>query len=223
MKEQEGILVSDVCGTLFYENTTLGFIKFHLKEYSKFKFLIFLIITNDVSPILWVFKLMERVFSNKDSLFKKLIILFLKGEDEIDIKNSAKLYTNLIFRTKKIKNVWNFLKKYKNENYRIILASSSIEPVVKEIAKKIKAEYFSSTLEIKNLKYTGNILDNIHDNKIKYLKLLGIEYKKIDFFFSDNFEDLKLIKNAQKGVAIVHSFKRSIFWKKNKIKNLLWV
>ena len=41
MKEQEGILVSDVCGTLFYENTTLGFIKFHLKEYSKFKFLIF--------------------------------------------------------------------------------------------------------------------------------------------------------------------------------------
>ena len=95
--------------------------------------------------------------------------------------------------------------------------------MVKEIAKKIKAEYFSSTLEIKNLKYTGNILDNIHDNKIKYLKLLGIEYKKIDFFFSDNFEDLKLIKNAQKGVAIVHSFKRSIFWKKNKIKNLLWV
>ena len=25
MREKDGILVSDVCGTLFYENTTLGF------------------------------------------------------------------------------------------------------------------------------------------------------------------------------------------------------
>ena len=223
MREKDGIFVTDVCGTLFYENTTLGFIKFHLKKTSKLKFLIFLLITNRFSPILWTFKIIEYNSPKNKFLFKKYIISFLKGENQKDINKTAKEYTNILFKKKKINSVWNFLTKYKNKNFRIILASSSIDPVVKEIANKIKAEYFSSCLEIKNEKYTGNLLENINDNKIKYLRLIGIEYNKINFFFSDNFEDLDLIKNSQKGIAIVHSFKRSIFWKRNNIKSLLWV
>ena len=223
MREKDGIFVTDVCGTLFYENTTLGFIKFHLKKTSKLKFLIFLLTTNRFSPILWIFKIVEYNSPKNKFLFKKYIISFLKGENQKDINTTAKEYTNILFKKKKINSVWNFLTKYKNKNFRIILASSSIDPVVKEIANKIKAEYFSSCLEIKNEKYTGNLLENINDNKIKYLRLIGVEYNKINFFFSDNFEDLDLIKNSQKGIAIVHSFKRSIFWKRNNIKSLLWV
>ncbi len=223
MREKDGIFVTDVCGTLFYENTTLGFIKFHLKKTSKLKFLIFLLTTNRFSPILWIFKIVEYNSPKNKFLFKKYIISFLKGENQKDINTTAKDYTNILFKKKKINSVWNFLTKYKNKNFRIILASSSIDPVVKEIANKIKAEYFSSCLEIKNEKYTGNLLENINDNKIKYLRLIGVEYNKINFFFSDNFEDLDLIKNSQKGIAIVHSFKRSIFWKRNNIKSLLWV
>ena len=223
MREKDGIFVTDVCGTLFYENTTLGFIKFHLRKTSKLKFLIFLLTTNRFSPILWIFKIVEYNSPKNKFLFKKYIISFLKGENQKDINTTAKEYTNILFKKKKINSVWNFLTKYKNKNFRIILASSSIDPVVKEIANKIKAEYFSSCLEIKNEKYTGNLLENINDNKIKYLRLIGVEYNKINFFFSDNFEDLDLIKNSQKGIAIVHSFKRSIFWKRNNIKSLLWV
>ena len=70
---------------------------------------------------------------------------------------------------------------------------------------------------------TGYCLPEDYGNKIKYLRILGIEYQKINFFFSDNFEDLDLIKKSQKGFAIVHSLKRSGFWKQNKVKRILWV
>ena len=156
MTEYKGIFVSDVCGTLFYENTTLGFVKFHLKKFSKIKFLFFFILTSESLPLIWFFKILE-YFSKKNLLFKKMIVLFLKGEDKENIQRSAELYTNYLFQEKKIQKVWDYLVKYKNKNFRIILASSSIEPVIKEIAKKIKAEYFSSYLEIKDYKYTGII------------------------------------------------------------------
>ncbi len=223
MREKDGILVSDVCGTLFYENTTLGFIKFHLKKTSKLNYLIFLLITHKFSPILWIFKIIEYISYRNKNLFKNFIVSFIKGQREKDVKKTAKIYVKILFKEKKINTVWNFLTKYKNKNYRIILASSSIDPIVKEIAKKIKAEYFSSCLETKNKRFTGNFLINISGNKIKYLRILGIEYKKINFFFSDNFEDLDLIKKSQKGFAIVHSLKRSGFWKQNKVKRMLWV
>lgn len=223
MKKLKGILVCDVCGTLFYENTTLGFIKFHTKKNSNIKFLYFLILTSNFSPIFWSFKLLEYFFSNKKHLFKKLIILFLKGESDKNINQSVKLYINFLFKKKKIQKVWNYLIKYRRKNFKIILASSSIEPVVKEISRKINAKYISSVLELKKNKYTGNVLSDPIDNKTRYLKLIGIDSKAINLFISDNFEDLDLIKNAKKGIAISHSSRNLAFWKKNKIKDLLCI
>ena len=114
------------------------------------------------------------------------------------------------------------INKYKKEN-RIILASSSIDPVVKQISEKMNADYVSSLLEIKNGKYTGKLKFDILNCKKEYLKSKGIDCNKINIVLSDNYEDLNLIKNANKGIAIIHSLKKSIFWKKNKVKNLLWV
>jgi phosphoserine phosphatase len=222
-KNKQKIFVSDVCGTLFYENTTLGFIRFYTQKKSKLKFLLFLILVSNLSPVFWSFKILEYFFSNNRRLFKKLIILFLKGEKERNIRKSAKYYINILLRKKKIEKVWDYLNNYKKNKFRIILASGSIEPVILEISKRIKADYISSSLELKNNKYTGYMLSDISKNKIDHLKLIGIDSEEINFFISDNFEDLDLIKNAKKGIAISHSSRNLEFWKTNKIKNLLCI
>jgi len=222
-KSNKKVFVSDVCGTLFYENTTIGFIRFYIQKSSKIKFLFFLILTSNLSPVFWSFKLLEYFFLNKRYLFKKLIVLFLRGEKNNNIRQFAKLYIDTLFKKKKVKIVWDYLDKYKKSNFRIILASGSIEPVIKEISKRIKADYVSSSLEIKNNKFTGYMLSDISKNKINNLKLIGIDSSAVNFFISDNFEDLDLIKNAKKGIAISNTSNSLKFWKKNNIKNLLCI
>ena len=84
----------------------------------------------------------------------------------------------ILFKEKKLILFGIFLTKYKNKNYRIILASSSIDPIVKEIKKKNKSRIFSSCLENKNKRFTGNFLININGNKIKYLRILRYRISK---------------------------------------------
>ena len=102
-KSNKKVFVSDVCGTLFYENTTIGFIRFYIQKSSKIKFLFFLILTSNLSPVFWSFKLLEYFFLNKRYLFKKLIVLFLRGEKNNNIRQFAKLYIDTLFKKKKLK------------------------------------------------------------------------------------------------------------------------
>ena len=222
LNNKEDILVLDVCGTLFYENTTLGFIKFYTQRNSKIKFLIVLLLSGKFSPIFWLFRALEYFKLNK-LIFKKIIIFLLRGERVDSIKSYAKLYIQFLFKYKKILNVWKYVDDYTKKQNNIILASSSIEPVVFEIAKKINAAHISSSLEIRNNKYTGKLLCDTVYCKASKLKLLGIDINQINIAISDNFEDLNLIRNAKLGIAIVNSLKKSIFWKSNKINKIEWV
>ena len=67
------------------------------------------------------------------------------------------------------------------------------------------------------------MLSDISKNKINNLKLIGIDSSAVNFFISDNFEDLDLIKNAKKGITISNTSNSLKFWKKNNIKNLLCI
>jgi len=206
------IAIFDVCGTITKTNNTTDFISFVLKE-SRLKHFLFKLIYT-------FFFLLSTLRLNK--LFKEdiariVFIKFLKNYSYNEIKLKAKEYVNLLYKKDLINNnILDIIKKEKYDKDKIILISASIDPPIIEIAKKLGIkEFFSSKLEIIDGKYTGKLKLDLLGKKELILKR---KLKKINFlnssFYSDNIEDLTIMKIIPDSRVIINSPEKLKSWKK---------
>ncbi len=139
--------------------------------------------------------------SNIDKKMKTLAKVF----EGVDMNRLDKVMKAFIFtefdNIKNIKAVEE-LEKHNTRDKKIVLVTTSFEPIAKYAAKFFHiSEYGSTKLEIKNGKYTGKILGTINYKEEKVNRLNKYNFEG-SFAYSDHNSDIPLLKKATYRYAV---------------------
>jgi phosphoserine phosphatase len=144
-----------------------------------------------------------------DESFRYAIHRLLKGEKLNEIRQVASEYIDSLLLQKKNKEVWEYVEKAE----KLHLISSSIDPVIEALAEKMGASWQSTILETKNGLLTGRINKDLKGDKWANL---DPSFKKGSFsVFTDNLDDLELLKHADERYVIINSERHRSYWEKN--------
>ncbi|MAM29952.1 MAG: hypothetical protein CMC13_13095 [Flavobacteriaceae bacterium] len=208
------LAVFDICGTLYASNTTYDFMLFYFqhnnpKKYSHFKRCFSL-----PAKVLWKFASL----AGSSKSVRNYLIGFIKNELVIEVEREAERFVTEMLASKKIAQVHDRLESLKQQQTPIMLASASIEPVVKAIAKRLDIPYFmATTLSAQEDRYTGNIKSDLEGNKhLEIATFARVNNFSIFEVFTDNKEDLALLQMADRA-HVVTSSANLAFWKDAKL------
>lgn len=213
------IVLFDICGTLYKSNTTYDFLKFYFRRKNRLKgFLLAVVLARPFNAI-WL--VIHYLFPSWD--IRAFLISFIKGQPVSEVEPVARLFV-IEFLRQRERSVMTRLKEYKEGGAdKIVLCSSSIEPVVQAIASDLKVDvYGCSRLEVESGVYTGKLVFDLQGKKHEWVDR---SFNLADFSevvcFSDNLEDLPLLARADKRFIIAKE-KRKQYWKKH-IKDVEFV
>ena len=203
------LAVFDVCGTLYRSNTTFDFLRYLIKTGVLPRHLTEILL----GPNLFIksgFKMFERI-SGK-SLLKPLVLRALAGIPSLAVYEAATGFVATELAEVRIETTHRLLENAKTQG-RVMLISSSVEPVVRAVAQHLgNLEYIASTLEESNGILTGRVACEQHSRKLQSLRkvdsLLSTELTVV----TDNRSDLQLMQEAQHRVAVVWSLRDLRFW-----------
>jgi phosphoserine phosphatase len=215
------LCIFDVCGTLFNEDTTFGFIRYYLSNKPKlriFQLVVLLIIRN--SLIIKGFSFIEFIAGRH--ILKNFVVRSLKGEKIEDVQNSSFAYAAELLKNKRIDPVFRIYETL-SDSYRIILASASIEPVISALSKKLNHPFVASCLEVSNHSYTGKILNDITGRKhIAIYEKFGPLIFKPDYeIVTDNPSDRVLVANSRRSVIVLRTKAQLKKWKGCKVEEII--
>ena len=147
------------------------------------------------------YKFFLKLRSNIDKKMKTLAKVF----EGVDINRLDKVMKAFIFtefdNIKNIKAVEE-LEKHNTRDKKVVLVTTSFEPIAKYAARFFHIpEYIATRLEVKNGKYTGNILGNINYKEEKVSRLKGYDFNN-SFAYSDHNSDIPLFKKATYRYAV---------------------
>ncbi len=213
------IAVFDVCNTMFYSNTTHDFVDYVFNQ----KFLpskrnFYKIFNSKLNPLRYSFILIS-VLVGLD-LYKKINVYLLKGLTHDEFSQLSKRFVAEFLQDKQINQTQLLINKCKKEKLRVILCSSSLDPIVEAIANSIEVEDFvCTTLKFKDQIFTGIISEEIADKKLQALKKKRIS-GEIKYAISDNEGDVSLLQIAQYPIAVIHNNKDFEFWSRYSVKTI---
>ncbi|WP_176954351.1 HAD family hydrolase [Niabella drilacis] len=208
-----GYIVSDICDTLFYANTTFDFIRFCIRKQKipAKTIRIYQLFQSRKSPFFYALALLQKI-SGKDHLKARALKLF-KGVSTKEMEQWAEEFYAEDLSNLKIRQTHELLSRFDNE--KIILASSTIEPVALIISKKLSANHYVATsLEIKDNVYTGRIQCDLTGEKTKAVEAIIPHSEIISVAMSDNHTDRLLLEKAIQKIAICYKKSDVQFWKK---------
>lgn len=205
-KYKEALYVFDVCGTLYYANTTFSFLEYYFRDKDRFKFLLIRILLS--LPVKVILVSLSKMGIKAD--LRSFLIGLLKHERANDVERYANIFVSEELNSKRFLKTQSILKKAQEENSRVVLVSASLEPVIKAIADNLQVkEYFSSTLETSEEGvYSGKLLQDLKGQKLSLIKSY-FNFQTTEFFvYTDNLDDIALVELAEK--ALVISKKRNL-------------
>lgn len=180
----------DVCGTITKTNNTFDFIGFVLKRDNAPKYFAFraVVLAVTIARILRI----HRLF--KEDIARKMAIKLLKGYSVERVGARAKEYSDILERKGLFrKEIITIVKNLKADGARIILLSASIDPPIREIAKRLEIEeWYSSELAVDRGLYTGEMSKDLLANKETVLYLIKDFKKEDSAYYTDNEEDFGL-------------------------------
>lgn len=208
------LMIIDVCGTLVRDDTTMGLLAHHFTRQPSrpIRRILFKLMTSRFSPIRMGFLLLERVSGRH--LFKHFAVRLLKGDKVHALNDSAESYAAILLVGRRIQPVWDMLNSHRNRNGRVILASASLEPIVKCLAVATNADFVASQLAEENGVLTGRYIVDMTGRKDagieeKYgICLAGGEFS----FISDNVTDRPLMEEARSAFVILHKRSHRSRW-----------
>lgn len=204
-------VVSDICDTLFYSNTTFDFIKYCLNKdaftQKKYRYNLFL---KRNSPLFWLLAIAGKVTGA--DLHKQFAVSLFKGLTENELNIFAEGFYNEYLVPRKIKPTFQKISQFQGKE--LVLASASIAPVVKAIAQALGAKYYVATeVEFKNGICTGKMLEELSGKKAAHLhQKLNIKSENIFAVLSDNFTDKGLLRIAREKYAICYNETQVEYW-----------
>jgi HAD superfamily phosphoserine phosphatase-like hydrolase len=217
--KNDGLAVFDLCDTLYYSNTTHDFIDFFIaRSSSPLKKLRFHLMNNQLSPLRYA-TIAFGVLAKRD-LFKEFNVSMLGGSSEEQVLREAAAFVSEFLPERKIDRTHELIRECSAAGLRVVLCSSSIEPVVKAVAEKLGfPTYIATTLETADGRYTGRIAEEMSGKKLAAIaERLGAA--RIECAVSDNASDLDLLLAAKRGVAVAHSDRKRSFWAGKKLETI---
>ena len=218
------IHIFDVCGTLFRDDTTVGFIRWHQRRTGqKAKALLLWLVFSPESPGNFLVKVLERLTGKH--LAKHLAFSTLKGVSEDSACRSAREYVDFLLEKRRIEPIFTNLQQALEARHRVILASASIQPVIEELASRFQVEYVSSRLETRDDSFTGELERDLSGQKVEQL-LKAVDpdlFNGVCHGYSDNFSDEPLLHLCRYQTVVLHKPKHRKRWRLNGAKYLnLW-
>jgi phosphoserine phosphatase len=216
MASKEHITIIDICGTLYDSNTTFDFLDFTIRTTSYLRFRRF------SKSIPWrAFNRLIHKFLKID-LTRAIAVSYLKGTNLKDLESKMELFYNERLVKLKHFEVWERVKKLKENGEQLILVSATLDFIAQKISTEIGIQtVYSTKLKFNNLVCEGVIDRDLLGSKKQYLELCNIlpPYKSI---ITDNFSDLEIIKVSNHNVIVTKELninKWRNLLSKNNIKN----
>jgi HAD superfamily phosphoserine phosphatase-like hydrolase len=182
---KNNIAIFDACGTITKTNNTFHFISYVLKRDNKLRFIRFKLI---LLFSLFINTLRINKIIKKD-IAREWSIKLLKGFSVNSLEKRAEEYINKVEKSHFNKKIIELIKKEKKSKDKTFIISASINPPIKELAKRLGIKnYFSSELEIKNDLYTGRLKKDLFGRKEEAMNLNYYDLKNSSIY-SDNLED----------------------------------
>lgn len=199
------LYVFDICNTLFYTNTTLGYIEYVLKKKGhKVLYLLIKLSVKRYLPFFYIFYIIN-FLTNRD-YHRTFILLVLKGQSKKELYSLARQYHSEVLTHLEVPATVNMLKNWKKNGAKIILLSSSIDPVVHEIADHFNVQFESSKLQFKNDITTGRLEIDLTGRKHLVLERFKKTKTYLEYgVITDNVTDKKLLEMADKKFIIIES------------------
>ena len=202
--------VFDICGTLFYDDTTLGLLAWHFRRRGRWRWwaLVWLLF----GPLLLFVKVLERASGRH--LAKHLALRGLAGETPRELQESARQYVEYLLHRRRIPAVFDRFLEATGQG-RAILASASLDPLVGELGERFGVDFVSSQLEIRGERYTGRLARDITGIKERILlerwgsALFGPD----SCGYSDNLSDAGLLSRCSQRFAVIHSQRQRRRWR----------
>ena len=212
-----GLAVFDVCDTLYYSNTTHDFVRYFSENLARRdRKVLFHLLNHRLSPLRY--GLIAVSVATGSDLFRKASIRLLRGVKESELATCAARFIAEVLDMRKIERTHHMISEYRKLGLEVVLCSSSIEPVVREVATYLGVSASVSTiLETREGILTGRIIDDPTGRKLAVLRE-RYGNTRIAYAVSDNVSDLELLLAADHGIAISHNTRKSRFWKDRKIE-----
>ncbi len=208
----KNIVFFDLDYTFVNTNTTIGFIKYCLKNKKREYFFRFLLmnILFLISPLISPFK----KIGAKDLLF------LLRGMKKEELYLFGKEYAKEIFNNNLNKKVYSILEEHKIKGKKLILITSTIEEVAQNFSELMGFDdYFSSKLNYKDNLFNGKLRENIEGKKDLIIKQIKNKYPDSSIvFYTDNSEDLSSKKYVNEFIGVANNSNQVSFWRDKKIK-----
>ncbi|MGJ7461986.1 haloacid dehalogenase-like hydrolase [Halomonas sp. MA07-2] len=140
------LYVVDVCGTLVFDDTTLGLLSHHFARDAArpLRARLFNAVSSRRRLLWWAFAVAEKL--SGQHLLKRFAVRLLAGERREALDESAHEYAKKLLADRRIASVWQVLEE-PFATGRVVLASASLDPVVAALASLTGARYVASTLE----------------------------------------------------------------------------
>lgn len=206
-------LVVDVCGTLVRDDTTLGLLRYHFSrsQNQPWRGHVLRLLSARMSPARWAFVVLEKITGRH--WLKHLLVRLLAGDSASELDASGVAYAKELLNHRRVAPVWRLVDQAVSPD-QVILASASLEPVVKALAEVIRARYVASTLEVRAGVLTGRYIEDLTGCKEEAItQKFGANVIKQPFVaISDNLSDRPLLAKACHAFVVLHRESHRVRW-----------
>ena len=199
------LFIADVCGTLVYDDTTLGLLRVHFSQQPErqWRLPIFRALTAHRSPFRLGIAVIERLTGKH--VLKHLLVRMLKDDTVSSLELNADVYAQWLLDNRKVPAVWDVITPAIKDK-QTILASASLQPIVSELAKQLGVRFVASELESIDDVLTGRYKSDLTGLKLQALSnLIGIDLIDSSYdAISDNLTDRELLSGARRAYVVLH-------------------
>ena len=205
--------IFDVCGTLFREDTTVGLLRWHLRRRGQtIKSLTLEALFSRRSPLNLLMRILERVSGRH--LAKHLAIGLLAGEPLSELEASAQEYAGHLLQSKTVASVFERLLVAQRAKSQVILASASLEPLIRAVSQRLRVQGIGSQLGVSSGCLTGKLERDLTGRKVDALaEAFGADlFSGQAFGYSDNLSDLELLLKCDHRLVVLHGPRERSRW-----------
>ena len=199
------LFITDVCGTLVYDDTTLGLLRVHFSQQPErqWRLPILRALTAHFSPFRLGIAVIERLTGKH--VLKHLLVRMMVNDTVSSLELNAEVYAQWLLDNRKVPAVWDVITPAIKDK-RIILASASLQPIVSALAKQLGVRSVASELESNDGVLTGRYRSDLTGLKIQALSnLIGIDLIDSSYdAISDNLTDRELLSGARRAYVVLH-------------------
>ena len=207
------LFITDVCGTLVYDDTTLGLLRVHFSQQPERQWRLPMLraLTAHFSPFRLGIAVIERLTGKH--VLKHLLIRMMENDTVSSLELNAEVYAQWLLDNRKVPAVWDVITPAIKDK-RIILASASLQPIVSAMAKQLDVRFVASELESNDGVLTGRYKRDLTGLKIQALSdLIGNDLSS-SFYdaISDNITDRELLSGARRAYVVLHKASHKERW-----------